>query len=140
MPAPDRIDTEKKGAEARAAALQAKYRAEQAAERKRKSDLYAIAARKAEKAVKEIPSNRRQNIEDPGELRSMWTKRELLKPYGGKIEDFGEGPISDLSRYADERTKKRANAQDRIENRIGKRWRRLPDGSYGYVTNKGRKN
>jgi hypothetical protein len=139
MASPDRKDNERDAARSRQAALDAKNKKIFADERKRKSDLYEVAAKKAEKKFNELKKSKKYIIEDEGAMKSSLTKKELLAPLGKK-EALGEGPISDLSRYADERSKQRADAQRRIKNRIGKDWSKLPDDSYGYKTTKGKKN
>ena len=139
MASPDRKDNERDAARSRQAALDAKNRKTFMDERNRKSGLYQVAAKKAEQNFKK-KFGPRYLVEDEGYTKAIMTKEELLKPYGGKKEALGEGPISDLSRYADEQTEKRGKAQRRIKNRVGKVWSKLPNGSYGYKTTKGKKN
>ena len=134
---PDRKDDKRDTARTKQAALDAKNAKTYADERKRKSDLYKVAAKKAEKNFKNKFD--RTLVEDEGYKKSVMTKEELLRPLG-KPEWSGEGPINDLSRYADEQTEKRGKAQRRIKNRTGKVWTRFPDGSYGYKMTKGQKN
>jgi hypothetical protein len=125
MASPDRIDDEQKRRKAKDDAINEKYRADRAAEKKRKADLYAIAARKAEKAVKDMRAKAPGSINrDEGNVRrSQAAKDEFLKnfdtPPRGTI--WGEGPYADAVKFANERAARSRDATKRINNRRGKK-------------------
>jgi hypothetical protein len=139
MASPDRKDDKRDASRAEQAALTAKNRADAAAERKRKADLYAIAARKAEKTVKDMRAKAPGSINrDEGNVRrSQFAKDEFLKnfdtPPRGTI--WGEGPYADAVNYADKKAARSRNAEKRIRNRVGS-VTMLPDGTIGYKDKK----
>jgi len=86
-------------------------------ENKRKSDLYKIAAKKAEAKIKGMKKSGKYVFEDASAKEYALAKEEFLKNFPSK-SDLGvsEGAMA-ASVYADKKSAERARAQKKIRNR-----------------------
>jgi hypothetical protein len=119
MASPDRKDDQRDAARSKQAALNTKNAKIFADKRKTRSDLYALAAKKADANFRESRKAKRYIDEDPNYTKSAMTKEEYLKnfPSTGLNEERGAASV-----YADSQTAKRRKANARIDRRQGAYW------------------